>query len=345
MKKLFLIIGLLLAVVAVGYVAGPRPETKLPTGTIPAVTADLTNLDADVARYEANFKLKPDNEARIMWADSGKKQKTPYSFVYIHGYTASWGEGSPVNTNLAKQFGSNLYLARTAGHGLDSPDAMIDLTPADYIESAERALAIGKQLGDKVIVMGTSMGGMLTLYLASRHPEIAGIVLFSPCIEVADPSAKLVTGPWGQQILDQVMPDKYVHNKDMAEDRKQYWYEQYHSNGIITLQTILDEYATPETFGEIKQPAFLAYYYKDEKHQDPTVSVAAMLKMYDDLGTPKDLKRKAVFPDADAHVITSDLTTKSWPAVQAATVTFLTDVLKLPVAAAPAPVVALQTEK
>lgn len=345
MKKVLIIVGSLFALAGVGYVAGPRPETKLPTGTIPTVTADLTNLDADVARYEANFKLKPDNEAHIVWADSSKKQKTPYSFVYIHGFSASWGEGSPVNLNVAKHFGSNLYLARTAGHGLDSPDAMIDLTPADYIESAERALAVGKQLGDKVIVMGTSMGGMLTLYLASRHPEIAGIILYSPCIEVADPSAKLITGPWGQQILDQVMPDKHSHNNDMPEARKKYWYQQYHTNGLITLQTVLDKYATPETFAEVKQPTFLGYYYKDEKHQDPTVSVAAMLKMYDELGTPKELKRKEVFPDADAHVITSDLTTKSWPAVQAATFTFLTDVLKVPVAINPAPVVARQTEK
>ena len=332
MKRVLVAVGLLVAVAGVGYVAGPRPETKLPTGIIPTVTADLNNLDADVARYEANFKLKPDNAAHIVWADSSKKQKTPYSFVYIHGFSASWGEGSPVNTNIARQFGSNLYLARTAGHGLDSPDAMVDLTPDAYIQSAERALAVGKQLGDKVIVIGTSMGGMLTLYLASRHPEIAGIALYSPCIEVADPSAKLITGPWGQQILDQVMPDKHSHNKDMPEARKKYWYQQYHTNGLITLQTVLDNYARPETFAAVKQPVFLGYYYKDEKHQDPTVSVAAMLKMYDELGTPADKKRKEVFPDADAHVIASDLTTKSWPAVQAATINFLTGVMNVPLA-------------
>ena len=345
MKRVLIIAGLLLAVIGVGYVAGPRPETKLPTGTIPTVTADLTNLDADVARYEANYKLKRDNGAHIIWADSSKKQKTPYSFVYIHGFSASWGEGSPVNVNVAKHFGSNLYLARTAGHGLDSPDAMVDLTPAEYIESAERALAIGKQLGDKVIIMGTSMGGMLTLYLASRHSEIAGIMLYSPCIEVADPAAKLITGPWGQQILDRVMPDKHTYNKDMPESRKKYWYQQYHTNGLITLQTVLDKYATSETFASVKQPTFLGYYYRDEEHQDPTVSVKAMLKMYDELGTPEGQKRKVVFPDADAHVITSSLTTKAWPAVQTATISFLTDVLKLPSPPASSPAVSLNVKK
>ncbi len=50
-------------------------------------------------------------------------------------------------------------------------------------------------------------------------------------------------------------------------------------------------------------PVFLGYYYRDEQHQDPTVSVAAMLAMYDRLGTPPTFKRKQDFPDAGAHVI------------------------------------------
>ena len=327
MKRSLTILGLVLALLVVGYVAGPRPSEPLPDGKILAVITDLNTLDADIARYEAGFKLRPDNQARVVWADSGKKQKTPYSIVYIHGYTASWAEGSPVNLNLAKEFGANMYLARTEGHGLDSPDAMIDLTPANYLESGERALAIGKTLGEKVIMIGTSMGGMMTLYLASRHPEIASIVLYSPCIELADSKGKLVTGPWGQQILDQVYPDKHVYNKKENAERSKYWYETFHTNGIITLQTILDNYATAETFAKVKQPTFLGYYYKNDAHQDPTVSVAALLKMYDELGTSADEKRKEAFPDAGAHVIASDLTTEDWPVVQAATSTFLREVI------------------
>jgi esterase/lipase len=327
MKRFLLIAGIVLATLVVGFVAGPRPSEPLPDGTIPAVTTDLTQLDAEIARYEAGFKLRPDNEARIVWADMNNKKKTPYSIVYIHGYTASWAEGQPVHQNLAKQFGCNLYLARTEGHGLDTPDAMKDITPATYLESGERALAIGKTLGEKVIVVGTSMGGMMTLYLASKHPEIAGIVLYSPCIELFDPKGKLITGPWGQQVLDKVFPDQHVHNKKETVERSKYWYETYHTNGLLTLQTVLDNYATAETFAKVKQPTFLGYYFKDDTHQDQTVSVAAQLRMFDELGTPADKKRKQAFPEAGAHVIASELTTKEWPAVQMATTKFLTEVM------------------
>ncbi len=329
MKRFLSILGAVLALLVIGYLAGPHAELSHTTPALPPVTTDLAQLDADIARYEAGFTLKPDNQARIIWADSARKQKTPYSIVYIHGYTASWAEGDPVHTDIAKRFGCNLYLARNAGHGLNSPDAMIDLSPEAYLASAERALAIGKALGEKVIVIGTSMGGMLTLYLAAKHPDIEAILLYSPCIAVANPALRLVTKPWGQQILNQTYPDQRVHNTKETPERAKYWYEQYHTNGLVVLQTVLDEYMTPETFAKVKQPTFLGYYYKDEANQDPTVSVKALLTMFDELGTPANKKRKAAFPNAGAHVIASKLTTKDWPAVEAASIKFLEDVVGL----------------
>lgn len=345
MKRFFTIVGIALAVLVVGYAAGPRISLPADAPKTPVVTTDPTKIDAEVARYERGFALKPDNQARIVWADSTKKEPTPYSIVYIHGYSASQGEGDPVHRNLAGTFGCNLYLARTEGHGLTSPDAMKGMTPTDYLASAERALAIGKVLGKKVIVVGTSMGGMLTLYLASRHPEIDGIVLYSPCVAVANPALKFITKPWGQQILDKTFPDQHVHSERTTPERAQYWYAQYHSDGLKVLQMVLDTYATPETFARIKQPTFLGYYYKDDEHQDKTVSVAAALTMYDELGTPANMKQKEAFPEADAHVIASRYTTKDWPSVERATVKFMQEILKLQPVAAPAPTVAMAPAK
>lgn len=345
MKRFLIIIGVALVVLVVAYAAGPRIELPTTSPPSPVVMTDPTKLDAEIARYERGYALKPDNEARIVWADAAKKEPTPYSIVYIHGYSASQGEGDPVHRNLAKTFGCNLYLTRTEGHGLTSPDAMKNMTPTAYLASAERALAIGKTLGKKVIVVGTSMGGMLTLYLASKHPEINGVVLYSPCIEVANASLKLITKPWGQQILDNTFPDQHVRSKRETPERAQYWYAQYHSDGLKVLQTVLDTYATPETFARVKQPVFMAYYYKDEQQQDSTVSVAAALKMFDELGTPTGLKRKRAFPEAGAHVIASRYTTKDWPNVEKATVDFMRDVLKLQPVAGLGPVVAVAPAK
>lgn len=343
MKRIFTISGLFVAALIVGYTLGPSAHYA-PINYKPVVfDSDLVKLEQSIADSERKAHLRPDNEARIIWADSLHKVKTPYSIVYIPGFSATWAEGDPIHKQLAKHFGCNLYLARTYGHGVDSPDALRDLTPDNYAGSAEQALEIGKKLGDKVIVIGTSAGGMLTLYLAARHPEIDGLVLYSPCIAVANPALKLVTKPWGKQILNQVFRGDYVINSYKQAGRERYWFPKYHVNGLISLQTMLDQYMVPEEFQKVKQPVFMGYYYKDDDHQDKVVSVAAMLDMFDQLGTPPAKKQKVAFPDAGEHVITSHFTSGDLEGVYGATEKFMETVLNMPVAQEAPSIIALRT--
>lgn len=345
MKRFLIIIGLVAAGLAVGYIMGPSAEYE-PIRTEPiTLDPDLVRLEQSIAESEKSANLRPDNEARIVWADSLHKVKTSYSIVYLPGFTASWAEGDPVHKQIARHFGCNLYLARTAEHGLNSPDALQDLTPARYAASAERALAIGKTLGNKVIVMGTSAGGMLTLYLAARHPEIDGLILYSPCIAVANPALKLATKPWGKEILSQVFKGEHVVNTHYSGKRARYWLPQYHTNGLITLQTMLEEYMTPDLFHSVKQPVFMGYYYQDEEHQDQVVSVPAMLDMFDELGTPAAKKVKKAFPKSGNHVIASHFTSGDLQGVYQATLDFIQNVLKLPPAPSVLNPVALSPKK
>ena len=329
MKRILLILAGLIVLLVVVYALGPRPQFA-PSLLKPAsLVSDLPTLERTIAESERQAGLKPDNEARIIWADSTHKEKTPVSMVYIPGFGASWAEGDPIHKKLAKHFGCNLYLARPEEHGLTSPDAFKGLTPANYTASAERALAIGKALGDRVVVIGTSAGGMLTLYLAERHPELAGVVLYSPCIAVANPALPLATKPWGLQIVRQVLNGEHVHATHYKPDRAQYWLTRYHINGLITLQTMIDEYMIPTEFAKVKQPLFMGYYYKDEDHQDKVVSVAAMLEMYDQLGTSADKKQKVAFPRAGDHVIASHFTSGDLDGIYRATEQFLIQTVKL----------------
>ncbi|AUD03258.1 alpha/beta hydrolase [Spirosoma pollinicola] len=345
MKRFFTITGLLVAVLAVGYFAGPTAHPEAVKDETITLDPDLVKLEKSIAESESKANLRFDNEARIVWADSLRRVKTPYSIVYIPGFSASWAEGDPIHKQIARHFGCNLYLARTAEHGVDSPDALKDITPANYAASAERALAIGKSLGDKVIVMGTSAGGMLTLYLAAHHPEIDGLILYSPCIATANPALKLATGPWGKQILNQVFQGEHLVNTHYNGARAKYWFPQYHTNGLITLQTMLNAYMTPEQFQKVKQPVFMGYYYKDEEHQDNVVSVPAMLAMYDELGTPADKKEKIAFPNAGEHVIASHFTSGDLNGVYQATEKFMSTILKVPSTPVSVPTLALGAKK
>jgi hypothetical protein len=83
-----------------------------------------------------------------------------------------------------------------------------------------------------------------------------------------------------------------------------------------------------ETFERITCPVFMAYYYKNEEEQDKTVSVPAMLKMFDELATPPASKEKMAFPEAGAHVIASYIRSKDWQGVERETERFLSGIIR-----------------
>ncbi len=205
-------IGILALIALFGiYFFGPKPADPVFNDQLPTV-ATINSLDQYVAEMESKHAIKPNNEAKIIWADSSKTQ-TDYAIVYLHGFSASQMEGDPVHQNIAKQFNCNLYLARLAEHGIDTTEELMNLTAERYWESAKLAYAIGKQIGKKVILMSTSTGGTLALQLAASYPEIAGLILYSPNIEVNNPAAPLLDNPWGLQIGRAVMKGNYVDVK------------------------------------------------------------------------------------------------------------------------------------
>lgn len=330
MKKILIGLLVLVAVLAGGYLLGPRPAPPKKEFPAPALPASLTDLERDLATQErATPGLKPGCEARIVWASDSLKQKTPYTLLYLHGFSASpGGEGDPVAFNVANTFGCNLYLARMAGHGVDRGDStMATLTTDEYLASAERALAVAKKLGDTVVVVGTSAGGALTLWLASRHPEIRAAVTYSPCIEIFDPNAKLIDDHWGLQLARFITGKQHNDIQNPNEGQRRFWTTHYRLEGVQMLQNFLTHEMTPETFKKVTCPVLLCYYYKNEDEQDKVVSVPAMLRMFDALSTPAALKRKENLPSTARHEMASKYLSKDVAAVERETVQFLEQVV------------------
>jgi len=338
-KRLAKILLIIIIVLSVFYFLGPKVESPDLDKTLPEVTSDLMQLEKEINQREASIEnLKPDNEARIVWFDS-IPQKTKYSIVYLHGWSASQEEGDPLHQETAKRFGCNLYLPRLAGHGLDENENMLHLTATDLLNSAKEAIAVGKKLGDKVILMTTSTGGTLALHLAGGDEDIAGLILYSPNIEIFDPNAKLLAKNWGLQMAKMVDGDDYYEFGNSTPIKNQYWTTKYRLEALVQLQALLESTMVEETYEKITQPVFIGYYYRDEVHQDSTVSVAAMLEMFDDLGTNSEKKSKKAFPKSGDHVLASYITSKDLESVRTETFRFLEETLgmqvKIPVKGTP----------
>jgi esterase/lipase len=323
-------LGIIILILIVVYFLGPDPSSPKYNKGLPVIPSEPALLEKYINDHEALHKLKPDNQARIVWSNDSIKNKTDYAVVYLHGFSASQEEGDPVHHQFAKKFGCNLYLARLAEHGIDTVEAMANLTADKLWNSAKEAYAIGKQLGGKVIVMATSTGGSLALKLAAEYPEISSLILLSPNIAINDPLAWIANNHWGLQIA-QLVKGRYNTTDDSTTLEKQYWYNKYRMESVTEMQELLETTMKASLFEKIKQPVLLLYYYKDEEHQDKTVKVSAMKRMFRQLGTPDSLKREIAVPNAGEHVIGSYIKSKDLQTVSDECEKFAKEILHLPV--------------
>jgi pimeloyl-ACP methyl ester carboxylesterase len=327
-KALKILLGLLLLLV-VGYFLGPRPEPPVLQAKRHKIDVGLSALADSISAAEATVAyLKPGNEARIIWADS-IPQRTPYSLVYLPGFTATYVEGEPIHREFAERYGCNLYVPRWRDHGLEVEDKLLHYHPDSVLETAAHALAVGQRLGEKVILMSTSTGGTLSLLLAGQLPDqVDGIIAFSPNIAIDDGSAAMLTGPWGLQMARWMLGGKFRSFEADAEFKK-YWYNRYRIEGLVQLQNLVEHGMKPALFSSVEDPFFLGYYYKNEEEKDHVVSIPAMLDMYKQLGTPDSLKRKVAFPDVANHALASYVGSEDLESVREAVFDFAESVLRL----------------
>lgn len=311
-------------IVAIVYMFGPKAKIQTLDGEFPIVPTRMMELETYIkSKEDTVFGLKPGNQAKIIWADSTKKSKTTYSIVYIHGFGASEMEGSPVNREVARYFNANLYLVRLPEHGIKRPDAMRYMTAQKLVDEVREAYMIGKSLGDSVIVMGTSMGGALSLILASESPDMKALVLYSPAIREGGDALEQFFRPWSKYIAEKFLYENGVRSTPREGDKAKYWSEEYHVNGFESLAVLLRSKMNLGTFKRISIPVFLGYYFKNDQEQDFVVSVPKMLEMYDQLATKDNMKRKIAFPETGDHVIASSITSKDWESVLRETINFL----------------------
>lgn len=330
LRKIFLGIFATAMVLVIVYMLGPKVERQDLVIQFPEVPTRLNQLQSYIqSREDTVIGIKPGNEAYIQWADSSNKAKTPYSIVYIHGFGASPMEGDPVHRFLASHFGANLFVTRLPEHGISRENGMEYMSAQKLADAAGEAYQVGKSLGDSVIVVGTSMGGALTLLLASQQPEIKAVVVYSPAIRDGGERLEAFFKPWMKFLMEKTAMKNRVIHQNREGEKKAYWSEDYHINGYESLATLIYSEMKPETFAKIKQPLFLGYYYESDSAQDFVVSVPKMLEMYNQLGTPESLKREMAFPKTGDHVIASSITSSDWQGVMFQTIEFLENVAKV----------------
>ncbi len=316
MKKLLAGITALLLLFLV-YKIGPiypRPNINEADPYYTASTFDINTIQDEVELSEAKDNIKPHCKSYIQWADSINTQ-TEYALVYIHGFGACPWEGSPVFNQVADSLQMNLYAHRVKEHGLITDSAFTNFKSVPVLEDIANAFAIGKTLGKKVILMSMSTGSTYSLWLAShRSQEIAGQLLFSPNIRVADPKANLLVGPWGTALAKQVLKGEY-RTWEPPEEAKPYFYAKQHISGSQELVALLEETMQPQLFKKVTTPTFMGYYYKSDSLKDNVIDIEKAQWMFEHLGTPSNLKKSKAYASADDHNMLNPVFSKKSPVI------------------------------
>ncbi len=316
MRLVVKILLILILLLLLAYFLGPTANFEEVTPESIELNMDINQVESFIMKREkATAGIKKNNESQFLWAD-GKREKTPYSVLYLHGFVASNREGFPIIQNFATRYSANLYMPRMTQHGLADPDAMKDLTPKQLIDSAKEAIAIAKKIGEKVIIISTSTGSTYASYLANGDPDIYAQIMLAPNFEVGDPQAKKITGKWGKQLFKQAMGGDYREWTSANPKVKDYWQTKARIEGYIAMQAMVEQTMTEEVWSQNSVPTFIGYYYKNESEKDEVISIPAIKRYAEVASIPKDKLKVVPFADAQGHVIGSQFMNENWRSVQ-----------------------------
>lgn len=266
MPRVVVWIGRLLAflflLLAAIWVFGPRDHLRT------AIAFDPDKLPADLDKYlstrELTFSdITPGTAKQIVWAGQ-PGAKTPLAIIYLHGFSATAEEIRPVPDDVAVALGANLYFTRLAGHGRDGA-ALAAVSPEDWLLDLDEALAIGRRIGDRVILIGTSTGGTLAALAAvdpARAEGLAGVVLISPNFRLAPAASVILDLPWAR-IWGPWVAGAEQDFPPRNADQARFWTMRYPTTALFPMATLTRAVRAMD-FAQARVPALFIYAPDDQ---------------------------------------------------------------------------------
>lgn len=321
MRQLLKWFGVAVLVTLFGAVAalllGPVPQVDLTPQFNDEIIGD--DLDAWLQKQEQAFPgIIPGTERQIVWAGP-KGIKTPLAVVYLHGFSGTSVDISPVHDVVARELGANLYYSRLNGHGLDGP-ALGAATPESWIRDTAEALAIGRRLGEKVLVIGTSTGGTLATISAldpSLSKDISGVVLISPNFRMKPTNARILDLGFAP-IWAPILTGPEYASTPTSDDHAKYWTNPYPISALFNVATLLR--ATKALDPTKTNLPLLVLYSPD----DQVVDVSYTKSFLANWGGPSrwEARQMTTEDDPRSHMITGDIRS---PAQTAPTIALILD--------------------
>ncbi len=222
--------------------------------------------------------------------------KPPLGALIVHGFTSSLDSVTPMQSPI-EELRLPIRMPVLRGHGAESPDALRGVVWQDWVDDAEVALQDLLTEVQRAIIIGHSMGALVTLTLAANHAGegiLDSIVVGAPAVQLTSPVAPGHLFSFLQPILALV---KRRHNLPPVRADKRL--EKYDTNypwapmPAVTELLVFSGKAR-ERLPEIDVPALII-----QSHNDSTVAPESAEIVYEGISTPAHDKRIVWFEETE----------------------------------------------
>lgn len=296
-RRVLYVAGLIGVIILAVFANGPRVEINTAIHPV-ELPSDLDSYLAGEESVYAN--LVPGTEKKIVWAGTPGEQ-TNFSIVYIHGFSASRQEIAPLPAIIAEKLHANLFSTRLSGHGRGGT-AMLEGSVNAWLNDLSEAMEIGRRLGRRVVLVGTSTGATLAAVQAHIDPrDLAGLVLLSPNFGPVDRRTVILTWPWGAQLAELLVGKTRTWQPE-NEAHGRYWTHSYPVRALVPMMGVV-QLARSLDWSTIQMPVLVVC-----SPTDGTVDSAKTAKVFRSMGSTA---KKFVWFDqsreSSHHVLAGDI--------------------------------------
>ena len=267
--------------------------------TLPKVSIE-TGVDEYLEAQEKQVSnLMPWTTKEVIWAKK-KGKKTKFSIIFLHGFSASKFELAPFPDAIASGIKANIYNARLSGHGCGG-EALGHVTVKDWIFDLSEALEIGRKIGEKIIIIGSSTGGTLAAVAASEK-NVSGIIFVSPNFKVRYRFFQIFTLGFARFWIPLIF-GKYREFKPISKEHAIYWTTRYPIVAIITMATLVKKVVS-QNFNKKNCPALFIV-----SEEDKVVDAKKTLQIAEQWGGKSlvNLVKCGPYDDPQSHVLAGDI--------------------------------------
>jgi len=237
---------------------------------------DLNDVEKQIKFDESSVpNLRSNIEKKILWAGKSS-QRTPLSIVFIHGFSATRVEMSPVIEKVAKALGANVFLTRLSGHGQDG-DALSNATFDDWISDTAEAINIGEVIGNEVILIGSSTGCSLIHSIIEKQTKVRSIIYVSPNFGPSSYKGHFLRLPGAKWFIPLILGREHSFTPKNSEHER-CWTTRYPSKALFPVKDSVIA-ASLANHSKIKLP--ILFWFSD---YDKVVSPKATRRIISKMG-------------------------------------------------------------